>query len=202
METRGSPGISNVLRRFARSLPGRSLAGGFTLIESLVVLAVGAVLVVGVTPSMKAVADSITLSSVSNSFVANLYLARSEAIKRNGRVVLCKSMNGSACAATGGWEQGWVIFHDANNNGALDAGEAVVLRQQGLAANLRVTGNQNVARYVSFTPYGQTKLIGGGFQAGTLTLCRQSTAPNEARQIILNSLGRPRVQKIALNDCF
>ena len=47
---------------------------------------------------------------------------------------------------------------------------------------------------------GATKLVGGGFQAGTLTLCRQSGRAGEGRQIILNAVGRPRVQKVALEQ--
>ena len=60
---------------------------------------------------------------------------------------------------------------------------------------MRLSGNQNVSRYVSFTPTGATRLIGGGFQAGTLTVCRESAEAGEARQIILNAVGRPRVQR-------
>lgn len=174
---------------------------GFTLLEMLVVMVTAAVLLVIAIPSMGAIIDSIRLTSASNGFLSHLYLARGEAIKRNGRVVLCKSANGVTCSADGGWEQGRVVFHDANNNGILDSGEFVIVREEGLSGSLRLTGNQNVAKYVSFDPTGTTKLIGGGFQAGTLTLCRQSSSSNEGRQIILNAVGRPRVRRIALNDC-
>jgi type IV fimbrial biogenesis protein FimT len=71
-----------------------------------------------------------------------------------------------------------------------------------LSSSMRLTGNQNVARYVSFTPTGSTRLIGGGFQAGTLTACRLSPFGGEARQIVLNAVGRPRVQKSAVSSCF
>lgn len=181
-------------------LPQRS-PRGFTLIEVMVVLVVMAVLgTVGI-PSMAGIMDSIKLSSASNVFLANLHLARSEAIKRNGRVVLCKSADGVSCATSGGWEQGWIVFHDANKNAALDSGEAVIERAQPLPVSLRLTGNQNVSSYVSFVPTGATQLVGGAFQAGTLTLCRQSALGGEARQIILNAVGRPRVQKITVSTC-
>jgi type IV fimbrial biogenesis protein FimT len=55
---------------------------------------------------------------------------------------------------------------------------------------------------VSFEPSGATRTVGGAFQAGTLTLCRQSVASNEARQIILNAVGRPRVQRLEIASCL
>jgi type IV fimbrial biogenesis protein FimT len=174
---------------------------GFTLVEALVVMAIASALVALAAPSYRTLADSIRLTSASNAFLAHLYLARSEAIKRNARVVLCKSFDGTACASTGGWEQGRVVFHDANNNGLLDAGEQVLAVEAGLHADLRLVGNQNVAKYVSFDSTGSTRLVGGGFQAGTLTLCRHSRSPGEARLIVLNAVGRPRIRKGSVDDC-
>ena len=150
---------------------------------------------------MTATVRSVQLSSASNDLLAGLLMARSEAIKRNGRVVLCKSADGISCAGTGGWEQGWIVFHDGNNNGTRDGGEEIIQRAQALSADLRVTGNLNVARYVSYAPTGATRLVGGGFQAGTITLCRQSAEGGEARQIVLSSSGRPRVQKTLVGAC-
>jgi type IV fimbrial biogenesis protein FimT len=175
---------------------------GFSLVETMIVMAIAAGLVVMAAPSMSRLADSIRLTAVSNAFLAHLYLARSEAIKRNGRVVLCKSADGIACASSGGWDQGRLLFHDLNNNGLLDAGEPVFASEERLHTSLRMTGNQNVGRYVSFDANGTTRLVGGGFQAGTVTLCRQSAGPGEARQIILNALGRPRVHKASVEACL
>ena len=174
---------------------------GFTLLEMLVVLAVTAVLTAVAVPSFSTIIDSFKLSSATNVFLSGLHLARSEAIKRNSRVVLCKTADGATCASAGGWEQGWIVFHDANNNGTRESSETLIQRELPLSASLRLTGNQYVARYVSFTPTGGTRLTGGNFQAGTLTVCRYSPQGGEARQIILNAVGRPRVQKAALTTC-
>ncbi|MGZ5786734.1 MAG: GspH/FimT family pseudopilin [Ramlibacter sp.] len=181
--------------------PSNSRTSGFTLLELLVAATALLVLFLVAAPSMSALANSVKLTSASNDFLAHIYLARSEAIKRHGRVVLCKSSDGATCAASGGWEQGWIVFHDTNNNGIIDGNELVIARQQALPAAIKFTGNQNVAKYVSFEPTGSTRLVGGGFQAGTLTLCRQSAASNEARQIILSAVGRPRVQKLEIASC-
>jgi type IV fimbrial biogenesis protein FimT len=187
--------------RLAGRRPFNLRTAGFTLLELLVAVTAALVLLLVAAPSLNAAVTSMKLTSTSNNFLSHIYLARSEAIKRNGRVVLCKSADGATCASSGGWEQGWIVFHDTNNNGVIDAGELVIARQQALPAAFKLTGNQNVAKYVSFEPTGSTRLVGGGFQAGTLTLCRQSATSNEARQIILNAVGRPRVQKLQITSC-
>lgn len=94
-----------------------------------------------------------------------------------------------------------MVFHDANNNGSRESSEAIAGRGHALAGDLRVTGNLNVARYVSYTGTGRTKTVGGGFQSGTLTLCRRSADGGEAREIIISPSGRPRVQKTTVALC-
>lgn len=174
---------------------------GFTLIELMVVTAVATVLLAFGIPSMTALMNSNKLTDATNALMSSMRLARSEAFKRNGRVVLCKSTDGVSCATSGGWEQGWLVFHDANGDGQHDQEETVIERGNPLPASLRLTGNSTVGRYVSFVASGSTRMMGGGFQAGTLTVCNQSLERGEARQIVLNAVGRPRVQKVALESC-
>lgn len=174
---------------------------GFTLVELLVVLVIAAVLAAVGMPSWRALSEKLQLTGVSDAFVASLHLARSEAIKRQDRVALCKSADGVFCAPAGGWDQGWIIFHDRNNNGRREEAEQILRRQQALPAALRLSGNLSVAQYVSFVPTGATKLVGGGFQAGTLTVCWESGRTAEARQIILNAVGRPRVRAFTAGAC-
>lgn len=174
---------------------------GVTLLELIVVLAIfGILLVIGM-PSFAAYTSNSRLTSATNALVSSLLLARSEAIKRNSRVVLCKSANGLACSISGGWHQGWVVFHDANNNADLDTGEAVVLHQAELSGGVRLTGNAPVSRYVSYAPAGATQMITGAFQAGTLTVCLQFPAQNTGRKVIISSTGRPRMSRAEFASC-
>lgn len=179
----------------------RSGCEGVTLIELLVVLAIVVLLQTLAVPAMSAALDAMRLSAVTQSFFSHLQLTRNEAIKRNARVVLCKSATGLACTKTGGWEQGWIVFHDVNNNAAVDAGELILQRQQALPEPIRLAGNAQVESYVSYTPLGQTSLISGAFQAGTLTVCRQSDSRVEAKQIVLSSSGRARTKKASVDHC-
>lgn len=174
---------------------------GFTLVELLMTLAVMAILVTFAVPSFSAMLGSSKLTAASNTLLSSMHLARSEAIKRNSRVALCKTADGVSCAFAGGWEQGWIVFHDNNNSGDRDSGEPIIQRIQPLTGGLRLTGNSNVANYVSFLSTGATKMVAGGFQAGTLTVCNQSATRSEARQIVLNAVGRPRIQRAAVSSC-
>lgn len=169
---------------------------GVTLIELMVVLAVSAILLAIGIPSFASVASSSRLAGATNALVSSLHLARSEAIKRNSRAVLCKSASGLACATSGGWQQGWVVFHDANNNAALDAGESVILAQSALPSSLLVTAETPVSNYISYAPAGAARMISGAWQFGTLTLCQQSDQGG-ARQVVISSTGRPRTVKLA-----
>lgn len=167
----------------------------------MVVLAVLASLVYAALPAVQGMVHSAGLAAAARDMLSDLQQARSEALRRNRRVAMCKSADGVQCAASGGWEQGWILFHDENGNGAVDDGDDIVARREALPAGFRLTGNQPVATYVSYTPVGASKLTSGGFQAGTMTLCRLSGVPAEGREIILNALGRPRVQRSTVDVC-
>lgn len=174
---------------------------GFTLVETMVTLSLAAASLTAGVPMLKGMSDSMRLKSVSEGYFHSLMLGRSEAIKRNARVVLCKSADANTCTTQGRWEQGWLVFHDANNNAKLDAGETVLARQEALPRGVRLSGNQPVASYVSYTSLGNAATTGGGFQAGTFTLCNQSAGKADAREIVIASSGRPRTRKVSLASC-
>lgn len=174
---------------------------GYSLIELLVVMALGVILLSIAAPSMTGILDTERSRSFGNALLSSLNLARSEAIKRNARAVLCKSADGLSCTFSGGWEQGWLVFHDVNNNAALDSGEQVIDRQGPAPQGLSLTGNANVANYVSYSASGSAKLINGGFQAGTFTLCLASVSGADVRKLVLSPTGRARSKKGLPSDC-
>jgi type IV fimbrial biogenesis protein FimT len=176
-------------------------AFGFTLVELLAVLAIVSILLGAGVPAFNGMMRSAKLTTATNDLFGSFLLARGEAAKRGSRAVVCKSSDGTTCSAAGGWEQGWIVFHDADNDGARDVNEPIVTHVQALPADLRVSGNLNVVRYVSYAPTGEARLSSGGFQAGTITICHPSLRGGEARNIVINSTGRPRVQKAWIANC-
>jgi type IV fimbrial biogenesis protein FimT len=127
----------------------RAFNAGFTLIELMVVLAVAALLQSVAAPAVSALIDSVRVASAVNSLLSSFLLAPSEAIKRNTHAVVCKSVSGESCTTSGGWEQGWIVLHDVNNNAKRDSGEALVSRRPALSPDIRLTGNGSLVNYVS-----------------------------------------------------
>ncbi|MFZ1642727.1 MAG: GspH/FimT family pseudopilin [Candidatus Contendobacter sp.] len=172
---------------------------GFTLMELIITMVIAAIVVTIGVPSFREIINDNRLTSNANAFVGTLNLARSETIKRGVRVTVCKSADGASCTTSGGYEQGWIVFADPNNPGptnpTVDAGEPIIRAYGALSGGLTLIGNATVANYVSFVPAGVSQLIGGGFQADTLTLCK-SGYTTSARQLVLSRGGRVRVQKM------
>lgn len=170
-----------------RILPNR----GMTLIEVLVTLSVLAILLAVGVPAFNQFVVSNRLSAYSSDMLSTLTLARSEAIKRNSRVVLCKSADGESCAGAGSWNQGWIVFADPNNNANRDAGEPTVYKVAALQSGYAFDGVNGFVSSVSYDAQG------GATQAGTVTLCPPAPAASgQGREIVVSASGRPRESKI------
>lgn len=180
---------------------GRRAAAGATLSEMVASIAILGALAGFAVPEFAAWAASSDLESRSTVFLSGIQLARSEAIKRNAKVVLCKSADGEACSLAGGWEAGVLVFEDANNDAQRGSEEHVISRQPPISGSFLLRGNGAVQDYLSYGPTGQATMVSGAFQAGTLTLCRQSTKRGEARQIVINAGGRPKSQRVRVASC-
>ncbi len=172
---------------------------GFTLIELLITLSLASIaLFVGV-PSLQQNLNSNRLTTQANSLISSLYSTRSEAIKRNTRVTMRKS--------GAGWEDGWIIFTDGNNNSLFDIsqGESLLAQSPAIAGGNSLRGNRFVRDYISYTGDGGSRSKSGAFQAGTLMLCDRTgkNNPKNARAIIIGSSGRPRtsIQARDLKRC-
>lgn len=162
---------------------------GYSLIELMVTLALAGILMGVAVPSFTAVIDSNRLTTDANDLVTAINLARSEAIKRNLRVTLCKSANGSSCNANNNWSQGWIIFTDQNNDATYDSNADTLLRVQANKANtISMVGDTNVANDISYIATGQSQL------SGTIKICDERTG-NVGINVLLNNLGRVATQK-------
>lgn len=174
---------------------------GFSLFETVAALAVASVLMAVSARPATDMFHSFRLQAFTADLLHPLMLARSQAVKGNVRVTVCKSADGIACTPDGFWEQGWILFEDRNRNGTREPDEPLLRQVQGLPAGWRIRASTPLGRYVSYGPMGTTQLASGAFQAGTFTVCRVSLEPGEGRQVVVNAGGRPRVQKVWLDSC-
>jgi type IV fimbrial biogenesis protein FimT len=179
----------------------RSMQAGVTLAEALVVLAIIGILLAGGAQAVESYGRTTNLNAYINRLHMGALLTRSEAIKRNTRVVMCRSMDGQTCTVSGSWREGWIVFADTDNNAQRTLGEELLLHDPGLPIRWNATGNTPVVAYISYTGRGSTQLVSGAFQAGTITVCQQSSTSTTAAQLVISSTGRPRTQRVALLSC-
>lgn len=167
---------------------------GFTLLELLCAIAIAALLVVLSGASFGSWIPRYQQRNAAAALAEALQVARSEALRRNVRVDLCPSLDQSTCDPAGRWDAGWITFVDDNGNGKRDAGEPLVRVDTPAAPTISVTGNKPVATYVSYTPYGHTRMASGALQMGTFTVCKPGQT---AIEVVLANGGRARIQDIA-----
>mgnify|MGYP001627202018 CR=1 FL=1 len=170
-------------------------ARGFTLIELLVAVTILAVILAVAAPSFQDAAVSSKVSDNANRLASSASFARGEAIKRNGMVVLCMSADGTSCAGSGGWEQGWIVYHDANRDGAKDASETVLTQESAAPGGYKIT-EADAKTSLNFSPTSV------GSTSGRWTICRATPSVNsQQRQVDVSATGRPTVKKITGTTC-
>lgn len=166
-------------------------SSGFTITELIVVVAILAVLGGLALPGFRSLIASNRLTTAANEMLAAIMSARSEAIKRGKRVVLCKSSDSSTCSNGLTWNSGWIVFVDDNNDAAR-ANTEQLLRVGQSMTQVTATADANVTNYISFAPRGSALLTTGGAQSGNITLC---ISGQSSRQLVLIATGRASVQR-------
>lgn len=162
---------------------------GFTLIELLVTMAVAAILLTIAIPNYQTFMLNSRMSSKSNDLLGALQLARSEAIKRNARVSVCKS-TGGACVTAGTWTQGWMVFVDAGVAGTLDGTDQPIQIYPALTGTTTLNATANASNFISYLPTGMPNLAVG--TTATLTLC-PGVAGENGRDIQIVAAGRASI---------
>lgn len=157
---------------------------GFSLLECMLVIAIAAVLAGLAVPSFSRLVYDSRRAAALNAFIGSVQLARSEAAKRAGDVVLCKSAGTQSCSATGEWDPGWLVFAniDRDSPAQVDADEPILHVGMPLPA-ARVSANRDA---LVFRPLDQASTN------GTVVFC-DARGPEHARAVIVSPSGRPRI---------
>jgi type IV fimbrial biogenesis protein FimT len=162
---------------------------GLTLLELMITLVISAILTTLAVPAMRAVVLDNRMVTQVNHLITHLHLGRSEAVLRNLQVVMCKSPDGAACTNTAQWEEGWILFVDADENEQRAQNERILRTgnalPDGLALNYAGFGS---AHYLTFKPSGITNVN------GTFTLC-DDRGGEYAKAVIVSKTGRPRAAR-------
>lgn len=166
---------------------------GFTLIELMVTVALVAIMLALAVPSMTTFMRNAELTSFTNTLLAGINAARSEAMKRgmNAMVVPTDAAN---------WSSGWIVFVDVDRSGTHTSGDIDILTSAIVPDSLTVSnlGSSTAANlYVMYDASGYSKLKTGGFGAWTFQIKRNDVSGSElltqTRRIKIASTGRARV---------
>ena len=161
-------------------------ASGLTALDLVITLAIIALLLTTAAPALKDYALNQRMQSALARFHASLAMARSEAINRGGRVVVCPSAEIAACAESGDWQHGWMVFLDRNDDREYQPGEPLLTSEPGVG-DLAIRGSRHRTRL---------RFFANGSAPGSnasITFCDARGAV-AARQLTLSASGRIRLK--------
>jgi type IV fimbrial biogenesis protein FimT len=89
---------------------------GFSLIEMMVALTVMAVLATIAIPDMRNLIRRNRVTAASNTLLADITYARTEAVSRGIDVSVCPSADGATCSAGKAYDIGWIVYTYTQGN--------------------------------------------------------------------------------------
>jgi type IV fimbrial biogenesis protein FimT len=156
---------------------------GFTLLELLVVLAIGAVLTALAVPGMQHLRASVATAAAAEHALSAAQLARRTALSTGRSTTLCPTADDRECSFGGAR---WMLF--LNNEGGTDLrreGDEPLVKTWPAAGGVTVSGTRG---YFSFQPQPRAA------STVTFTFCYPGFA-NLARSVIVSQTGRPRISR-------
>jgi type IV fimbrial biogenesis protein FimT len=188
---------------------GKEHVTGFTLIELIIVIALAAIIMTLAVPSYQNLIANNRITAHTNELVMAINMARSEAVKRNVRVILCRSADPTADSPTCGgseytWTTGWLLFATGDTNKTYDPATDTLIRigesaRTGIQIRTNGTSNNNL----EINSNGTTNESGG---TAAFAICDDRDRDNDfdeqwGRQIQVSPSGHVRLIRAPIPNC-
>lgn len=165
---------------------------GFSFVELMITLVVGALLLSVAVPSFQGLMTGNRLTATTNTLVFSLQTARSEAIKRALPAAVCTSSNAlsanATCSAGSGYVGGWIAYVDDNGNGSRDAAEDVVMAVEDRGAGFTITPDAVFQNQIYFDDGGGSSNAAGVPLSGSIGI--RYGDGTESRTVQVSATGR------------
>ena len=97
------------------------------------------------------------------------------------------------------WVEPLLNHWRGNRNGLREADEPLLQQRTASPRGVQILGRSNLSQSMAYGAHGGSEGVYGQFLAGTLDLCAAGQA--EGWQVVLSSLGRARLAKVAVASC-
>ncbi|MBU0456191.1 MAG: GspH/FimT family pseudopilin [Pseudomonadota bacterium] len=162
----------------------------FTLLELLIVLSMVIVLFAFGLPMTRNISLKHHADKAVSGFYHTIQFAKGLAIANNATVTICPSLHGRQCANV--WKNhGILVFIDRYADGVVQPDDQIILYTENSLKELNIMWKGfNRHSFLQFTPFGNTTQ-----HNGTVSFCLKKDSFEFSKAIILNTNGRPRIEK-------
>jgi len=166
------------------------LVRGFTLIELMVTISVLAVLAAVALPNFNDLIQRWRIMQAAELLQSTLYLARSEAMKRGGNVIVERKQSCPGANSASDWNCGWQVCHSTDTKAGCSASSAQLIQVYETPSNIEATRKTKGERLI-FDRQGRPSGVRG---FGMVFVPKdQSTNHAAARGVCMGSGNRIRI---------
>jgi type IV fimbrial biogenesis protein FimT len=174
----------------------------------IITLGVAAIILTTAIPGVSTTIKDNRLATRVNDVITDIHFARSEAAKRDVRVILCRSKNPNAstpvCSIDSGteytWTWGYLIFADNGTaaNSVYNAGsDVLLLRGQPSPSGVTMCTSSAWNKNLEFNPNGSTH----EGAVAIMSIC-DDRGKDDGRQIVVSLSGIPKMYSDNISTCY